>query len=389
MYTTVISILFVFSIGSILFALSSNNSKTTVISAKFKIIYLRLYRFFLRVVGFSRDRTSRNLYRLFVFAIYATLTVFLINLLSLFGNSSFGTWGDFFGGVLNPILTFLTFMGLLITIILQQSELKEPRKEFKRSADALLEQSRSIKKQNFENTFFNLIDLHNKITDNLKIDAGEFASGGFFTSGIKEFLNGITEAISSIELGLNRDEKRVFYGREVFEFILHLIIYKSLFPKNVVDRYKVIQNNKNHILGHYFRNLYQVLKLIDTTSKEILTKKQKRKYSGIIRAQLSSKELAILSINCLDEISDEGEFKNLLIKYSMLEHLPLTPMPVVLQRENPKDNAKYYGLSGTNEPILDESMLLQYKKKKKISGKVSSNFYGGAFGENKLNYFSD
>jgi hypothetical protein len=34
-----------------------------------------------------------------------------------------GEWGDFFGGVLNPLLTFLTFMGLLITIILQQQEL--------------------------------------------------------------------------------------------------------------------------------------------------------------------------------------------------------------------------------------------------------------------------
>ena len=102
-------------------------------------IHRRFYRRFLRIIGFSKDKISRNLFRLFQFALYASLVVFTINLFSL-GKSSFGEWGDFFGGVLNPILTFLTFMGLLITIILQQSELKESRKEFKRSADALSEQ---------------------------------------------------------------------------------------------------------------------------------------------------------------------------------------------------------------------------------------------------------
>ena len=40
-----------------------------------------------------------------------------------------GQWGDFFGGTLNPTLTFLTVVGLIYTIILQKNELGLSRRE--------------------------------------------------------------------------------------------------------------------------------------------------------------------------------------------------------------------------------------------------------------------
>lgn len=103
----------------------------------------RLYRRFIRFVGLSKDKTTRNLFLLFGIALFACLLVFLIGLSSLHFdkcNASFGTFGDFYGGVLNPILTFLTFMGLLITIVIQQKELRETRKENKKAADSLSNQ---------------------------------------------------------------------------------------------------------------------------------------------------------------------------------------------------------------------------------------------------------
>ena len=98
----------------------------------------------------------------------AIFLVFLVNLLSI-GKSGFGEWGDFFGGVLNPILTFLTFMGLLITIVIQQKELRESRRELKRSADALLEQVDNSRQQNFETTFFQMLATHNRIVDSIDL----------------------------------------------------------------------------------------------------------------------------------------------------------------------------------------------------------------------------
>lgn len=87
-----------------------------------------------------------------------------------------GTFGDFMGGTLNPILAFLSFLALLQTIKIQSKELKNSTKELKEtrkatrdSAEALKEQSNSIKIQNFENTFFNMISLHNEIINSLNI----------------------------------------------------------------------------------------------------------------------------------------------------------------------------------------------------------------------------
>ena len=73
---------------------------------------------------------KKGLQKLFKLAVFGVALVFAINL--LFNREGFGAWGDFMGGVLNPILSFLTFMGLLITIVLQQKELSEARVEFAR-----------------------------------------------------------------------------------------------------------------------------------------------------------------------------------------------------------------------------------------------------------------
>ena len=44
-----------------------------------------------------------------------------------------GPFGDFLGGVLNPILAFCSFIALLYTIHIQQNELALTRLELKRS----------------------------------------------------------------------------------------------------------------------------------------------------------------------------------------------------------------------------------------------------------------
>lgn len=108
----------------------------------------RSYRYFIHLIGLSNDKTSRRMFRLFQAAIYAASIILVFNISSIFSKgSSYGTFGDFFGGMLNPILTFLTFMGLLMTIILQQKELRLTRSELKESSLALADQAKSLKHQ--------------------------------------------------------------------------------------------------------------------------------------------------------------------------------------------------------------------------------------------------
>ncbi|AWB57194.1 hypothetical protein [Colwellia sp. Arc7-D] len=59
-----------------------------------------------------------------------------------------GPFGDFFGGVLNPILAFCSFIALLYTIHIQQNELALTRIELKRSVEAQKLTATFTKKQN-------------------------------------------------------------------------------------------------------------------------------------------------------------------------------------------------------------------------------------------------
>src|SRR5690554_5889349 len=83
--------------------------------------------------------------------------------------NTWGIFGDFIGGTLNPLLAFMGLIALLYTIIIQSSELKETRNELIKSSKALDEQSTSLKLQNFENTFFNLLNIHKSSANNYSI----------------------------------------------------------------------------------------------------------------------------------------------------------------------------------------------------------------------------
>ena len=73
-------------------------------------------------------------------------------------------------------------------------------------------------------------------------------------------------------------------------------------------------------LGHYFRNIYQILRLINSNKSH--TKDEKKIYSNILRAQLSTYELGLLLLNCLSDFGKD-KHKPLIEKYSLFEHLPI------------------------------------------------------------------
>jgi uncharacterized membrane protein len=79
-------------------------------------------------------------------------------------NDVWGTFGDFIGGTLNPILSFFALIALLLTIILQSRELEATREELKRSASAHEKQVNYISGQQQRD---DLIRLVTKLTDRI------------------------------------------------------------------------------------------------------------------------------------------------------------------------------------------------------------------------------
>ena len=302
--------------------------------------------------------------KLFVAVGIVTCLIFLLDVtLSLAGKQDIiGVFGDFFGGFLNPILTFFTFFGVILTIVIQSRELRLTKKEHQKSAE-------SLALQTFENTFFNMIDLHNKSISELSVDINEL--GKALSEDFKPETT-VEKVTQGDYVGMNLSPKIVnkqYIGRKVFSEVITLLSELNDNPEVILKDYNIINKEHNYLFGHYFRNLYQILKHVD--SSEI---KDKDKYTAYLRAQLSSYELALLFINCLDNIVDEGRFRKLVKDYKLLEHLP------IIAAKN-HENGAQYSLVKNNFVIANKRMLTQYIVDEHPAEKVTKPKFG-AFGSN-------
>ena len=80
----------------------------------------------------------------------------------------------------------------------------------------------------------------------------------------------------------------------------------------------MIYNKYRIDLSHYFRNLYNFAKVIDESE---ISEKDKNMFMNILKAQLSTYELALLFYNCLSPYGSK-KFKPLVEKYQMVKNLP-------------------------------------------------------------------
>jgi uncharacterized membrane protein len=231
-------------------------------------------------------------------------------------NGDWGTFGDYLGGTLNPILSFLSLIALLTTIVLQSKELELTRDELKRSATAqedtkkiLDKQSETLRRQKFESTFFSLLDQHNKAL----------------------------EYLSTYQDGPEANSNSLHNGKiNHFDLLLRDMINDQRVTN--LESAKESLENKNFVCGHYFRILYQLLKFvaINTPGSKIseefeaneiqyqmLTDNEKM-YSNIVRSFLGHTATQLLSINCYckDETNTYWRYKLLIERYSFFEHMP-------------------------------------------------------------------
>jgi len=238
------------------------------------------------------------------------VTVFVFYFMNFSGSLSseherWGTFGDFVGGTLNPILSFFALIALLLTIILQSKELEATREELKRSATAqekseasLKKQSEILNRQQFEQTFFSLLEQHNSALEKISTPSTRWTN--------------------------NRSDLDV--------------ARQSIFKAATLAEAKDKLEQKNRFCGHYFRVLYQLLKFIATNipGSEIGTKFDKndivksamaeneKMYSNMVRSFLSYDVSQILAINCYcsGERSTYWRYRQLLERYEFLEHMP-------------------------------------------------------------------
>lgn len=241
-----------------------------------------------------------------------------------FSNSGddWGTFGDFVGGTLNPLLSFLALIILLRTFSMQREELELQREELEDTKKILKTQSQTQIKQQFESTFFALLNIHNQALEHLcHVPPPEIVDGR-----TRKEQSNIEKILFFIRVEMNE-----LLPQETEQYPL-LIAGKEIIRKYSPE------------CGHYFRILYQLLKLIKTNAPT----ENEKMYSNIVRALLTNDVMELLAVNCYCENEQDTywKFKLLVERYSLFEHAQFDNSYIVLALNEIKQfyDKKAFGL---------------------------------------------
>jgi uncharacterized membrane protein len=229
-----------------------------------------------------------------IILVYGLFLIFKIYPISEFSIEKAGQFGDSFG-IINTLFSGSAFIALVITIYLQQQDIKDSKRE--------------IQKQNFENTFFNLIKIHNDFV-------GNFREYHILNDGTQHFMYGG----ESISFFLDKFKKSGFSGFYTPNENLSHEENKEQAEKNRNIDPKILKLNIKLKLGRknlkFIENVYSILNLIDRAS--FLDEKDKIFYLETLHAQISDEELVLIFYYTLAIYDNK---KLLLEKYQFFKNL--------------------------------------------------------------------
>lgn len=194
----------------------------------------------------------------------------------------FGVFGDYIGGTIGSIVGAISIYLVYITYT---SQVKFARK-----------QDEAMKRQQFETTYFSLLEQQQMIRSQLKGKIGDDTFEGIlYLQGLKTQLVDALSELNYIQDEVIEDNKVMLKNRVNG-------LYMDFFLPNVSN------------LGHYFRHLYHILKYVDDSQLF-----DSKKYADLLQSQLSNDELYLLAIN---GISNYGRKRMLPLmdKYGLLEN---------------------------------------------------------------------
>jgi len=225
--------------------------------------------------------------------------------------SDWGAMGDYFGGILNPVLTFITIIILLWTTHSQNEELK---KQLKR-------QDEETKKANFDKMFTLMLEQHN----------------AFFLQ------NGFAESVTNIYKDLASE-----YCSSIHS---HYVDFEE--SKKMLE--KVFSNKENNTINAYLRFLYRFLKYLSENKNNI---ENINDYSDILRSFISDNLLHVIAINGLrepDVLSKFEEYRNLLSEFKFLEHMNLKTISKEISYDPTLKTIELYSESLKNNEEIEKS----------------------------------
>lgn len=244
-------------------------------------------------------------------------------------NGDWGTFGDFFGGILNPVIASFALYWLITSVNLQIQELKKTNEALEKTVETAERQQNQSSIQNFESLFFQLLKTKNDSLKDIEYKKQNY--------DIHNNPTDITEL------------------KSVDAIKQHIIDFKTD-PKG--DWLNYYEEKMLDYTGSYFRICYQLVNLINKSSilqasipisedKSIVYSTEQKKYFDIFRATLTKHEIEAFFFNCLNQYGNK-KFKKLIEKYGLFE-----PLPIDHDRKNEK-NHRLTRYAYLYEPIVFE-----------------------------------
>jgi hypothetical protein len=215
-------------------------------------------------------------------------------------------FGQFLAGVTTPFFTLAAFILLVKTYQSQKQELQETRKEF-------ATQNETLRLQRFENTFFNMLDLHNDIVDKMRTPSGRIGRSviDFAKDKLTVFLK-------------ERQAASISEADEIIKADYYNAFYRDFEPS----------------LNHYFRQLYHIFKFIYFSDLKTVDKDF---YVSIARSTLSQNELYLIAFNAIIRGSGNPKMLWLINQQEILKNFRSGEIPDIYWKliEQYIDRAEY------------------------------------------------
>ena len=268
--------------------------------------------------------------------------------------SAFGT---FLSGFLGTILTIIATILIYRTYIMQDEQLKSQNLELEL-------QRKLITQQQFESTFFNMLNVHRDLKNNLyinnlgKIIHNDYKDKISDIKGVRIFNILSRDFIKIIEYNKNLQGSIILIFNQV-EFYNYFQREDSNLPEAIKIKNRLelfLLQNRNEFF-HYNRNVYHILKFIkncylnDIKNKDYPNHSYK-KYKGyvdIFQSQFSFVELVFIFYLCFND-----EYLRLLVKeFNFLDKLN----SIHLIKKEHKDLIDVWHINDSDLTISKESEI--------------------------------
>lgn len=210
--------------------------------------------------------------------------------------SDWGSLGDYFGGLLNPVISFAT-------LVVAYAVWKQQREELKETKEALEEQAKTAEQQRREQRFFDVLKLYQETLNSVAFE--RLLDNGTLSYAGKGAFQYITNIPYRTRAGGNSSNK-----------MPDLLSSDSPISDDDADKLNQALEQWSSLLDHYFRVIFLLLNEAAPTLGD-----DHFRYVKYLRAQLSKDELQLLTLNMLFD-SEGQKMVTLAARYGVLKHLP-------------------------------------------------------------------